>query len=471
MRLSSIEIASLFDSQWIFNDKFLPPDFFDSENISTDSRKIPPKSLFIPLKGEKYDGHDFIHDAIHNGASAVLISKDKSNLSKNINIPFLIVDDTETALRKIAELNRKKSSAKVIAITGTCGKTSTKEFIQKIFSDFFGSYCVIATTGNTNNLIGVPQNLLRLNHKHKVAVIEIGTNKFGEIKTLSLCAKPDIAIITSIGRGHTEFLKNTEGVAKEKSSIFKALKENGVAIIPYYCDFRNILLSEAKKHSAKILSFSCNPNADCEIRAKLIQSTISESKIEVYLQNHEKKVFSLPVPGIHQASNALIAILCAAELGIPLNSALKSLESANLCGMRMRQRTINEILFINDAYNSNPESAAAALKWLAEVFTEKEKLFIFIGDMLELGNQTLQMHQEILSLALSLFPNSKIITVGQLMKQAASTLGKNHITSFNSSDEAAIFAKSELRKGHTAFLKGSRGIAMEKIEKIFECPD
>jgi len=465
MLLKSEEISHILQGKWS-NPKSLPQ-YFDSSKIFIDSRKISKDSLFIALKGEKFDGHDFIDNAINAGASAICISNTKK-VSRNITVPVIVVSDTSEAYRKIALLNRKKSQAKIVAITGTCGKTSTKDFLHRIISFTFGENTVLGTAGNTNNLIGVPQNLLNLNENHKFAVIEMGTNHFGEIEELSLCTEPDIAIITSIGRGHLEFLKNVEGVAREKSCIFKGLRKNGIAIIPQECEFRNILLKEAQKYASKILSFSTNKNAKADITANCLENSIDGTKFKIFLKDFHPQKISLPIPGVHQISNAIAAILAAVELGIPIASAISALQSASISGMRMRKKSICGITFINDAYNSNPQSAIAALNCLSEIYRDKSNLIIFIGDMLELGSDSVKMHIEVVSHAVKLFPESQIITVGKFMNEALKTLKNQKIKNFKNSIEAAKFAKNIIKKDQIVFLKGSRGMAMEEIEKAFE---
>ncbi len=469
MILNSNEICLKLFARWAPNSTAVP-ETIDSSSICSDSRKILENSFFIALKGENFDGHNFISDAINAGAKALCIEKSKSQIIKDLVLPTLIVDNTITAYQQLAELNRQKTSANIIAITGTCGKTSTKDFLRGIMTEAYGGDAIIATEGNTNNHIGVPLNLLRITDKHKFAIIEIGTNHFGEIESLSNCARPDIAIISSIGKGHLEFLNSVEGVAKEKSSIFKGLKPGGIAIIPATCEFRNILMNEARKANARILSFSTNPLIRADLNLKCIRSSFDGSEIEIDFQKTEKKprrIF-LPVPGEHQISNAAVAAISAYTVGIEIDTICSALEKISLSGMRMRKKNINGINFINDAYNSNPDSAKAGIRWLSEILPAYSRIFIFLGDMLELGGESQKLHLELMKYCLEKIPGASIIPVGNFMSEAAHNSRISQINSFLNSDDAANFAKSVLKDGDIVYIKGSRGMKMEKIENIFE---
>ncbi len=468
MLLDSSKLTSRLQGRWL--DCSPPPPQFDSTLVSTDSRKIPRDAFFFALKGEKFDGHDFLQNAVGSGAAAVCVSAKNSHAATKLHIPALIVDDTGTAYARLAQLNREQSNAKIIAITGSSGKTSTKDFLSAIIESAFGHDAVLSTQGNTNNLVGVPLNLLRISEKHSFAIIEMGTNHFGEIEALSLCAKPDMAIVTSIGRGHIEFLGSLDGVAREKSSVFKGLAKGGTAIIPADCDYREILVSEAQKADARILSFSCSENKNCRINARCFENSLDGSNVEFHFADSGRKIkFRLPVPGIHQISNALAATTCAIELGISPDIIQSALANASVGGMRMRRRTTAGIMFINDAYNSNPDSAKAGLQWLSEAVATNAKTVIFLGDMLELGDKAPALHDEVILFASQKFPSAEIIAVGPLMSAAAR---KNlpDIANFANSNDAANFAKSTLKKGDIVYIKGSRGMAMEKIENIFEAP-
>ena len=224
--------------------------------VTTDSRQPMRNALFIAIPGEKFDGHDYLAQALANGADLLCI-EEKSISKLPENAPAIVVPFTVAAYRKLAAHHRKKVLPKTIALTGSCGKTSTKEMLRSIFSEAFGSDCVLATEGNTNNQIGVPQNLLKLNENHRWCILEMGTNHHGEIEPLSAAAEPDAALIVSIARCHLENLGSLEGVAVEKSQIFRHLY--GTAVIPEDAPGFEILKKAAKKNS--ILTFG-TPNAD-----------------------------------------------------------------------------------------------------------------------------------------------------------------------------------------------------------------
>jgi UDP-N-acetylmuramoyl-tripeptide--D-alanyl-D-alanine ligase len=469
MILSKDEISLASSGEWL-SEKTSPPASFDSSLIISDSRKVVCGSFFVALNGENFDGHDFILPAEKAGAVAVCASKQKLSEIKGLaSLPILSVDGTLTAYQRMARLNRRKSKATLVAITGTCGKTGVKEFLKKIFSEHAGEKSVLATEGNTNNLVGVPLNLLKINDKHQYAVIEMGTNHFGEIEVLSQTAEPDIAIISSIGAGHLEFFKTVEGVAREKSSVFKGLREGGIAIIPDDCEFRKILIEAAKKVNAQIRSFSTKENFNADLTALCLKSSPESSEIEIHWRKEGvKRRILFPVPGRHQISNAAAAALAAHSAGVNIESICSALEKASLSGMRMRKKIIRGITFVNDAYNSNPESAKAGLKWLSESVPRDKRTVVFLGDMLELGENTSSFHYDVLKTALELLPNAVIFTVGPIMLNTGKSLAKKPEKAFNSSEESANFAVKFLKENDFVYLKGSRGMTLEKIESYFE---
>jgi len=246
------------------------------------------------------------------------------------------------------------------------------------------------------------------------------------------------------------------------------MKAGGTAIIPALCEFRNILEKTAEKSGAKVLSFSTTASKEADISASCLKISADGTEIEIFFkQSGEKRKLFLPIPGVHQVSNAMAAAICALSYGAGIDSVCSALEKLSLNGMRMKKRNILGISIINDAYNSNPESAKAGISWLAESMPKDSSPFVFLGDMLELGEKSQSLHDELLDYAFKKLPAAKIIAVGKQMTISAKKTNRN-ILSFPHSEDAAKFALSTLREGDIVYLKGSRGTAMEKIEKILE---
>ncbi|MEM4247855.1 MAG: UDP-N-acetylmuramoyl-tripeptide--D-alanyl-D-alanine ligase [Candidatus Nanoarchaeia archaeon] len=439
------------------------------ELFSTDTRKNCSKSLFVALAGENFDSHDFLDKAVEAGAIALCVNRAKlAKVANTKNIPLLVVDDTLRAYQNIARHHRRKIAPKILALTGSSGKTSTKEILAAILRRIYGDEAVYATQGNTNNHVGVPQNLLNLHEKHKLAIIEMGTNHFGEIETLSNIAEPDIGIIVSIGNAHLEFLRDTDGVATEKSAIFAKMNPKGTAIFPAECPGLHII--EEKTANFKKLRFGLDSCPKyCDIRIKYHGSTLQGSKFELILQNPQKSVtIEWPLLGKHQVLNAAAAVLGAMATGADFESAANALsKGVEIPGMRMRFENKDGIVIINDAYNANPDSVRAGIEWLAEALSNEEKnrtVHVILGDMLELGESSLQKHREVLDFAFKKLPAAKFTTVGKNMLEAVKSLNveKVSLKTYANSDSAREIVK-QFVPGDIVYLKGSRGIALEKI--------
>ena len=426
-------------------------------SISTDSRKESPGSLFIALSGESFDGHEFLSTALSKGAS--LLCVERAKLSKlPEGAPSLVVDSCLDAYQSIAAFHRNRfKDLKLVALTGSSGKTSSKEMLRAIFERSFGKEHVLATEGNLNNQVGVPITLLRLEPRHKVCVVEMGTNHFGEIEPLSRMARPDVALIVSIGRCHLEHFGSLEGVAKEKSSIFKHLKSSGMAVIPIAGNCREILAAEAAGH--KIMSFGETPDANS--RSEYLGGRLNGSEFILHLGGKSVSV-SWPLSGAHQARNAAGAAAAAYALGVDPQLIAEGLANCALPGMRARVATHGSATWINDAYNANPDSMKASIEWLSG-FAECGKLLLGLGDMRELGGSALAAHVETLEYALEKLPGSRLVVVGPVMCQAVEKLSSK-VVCFPDSASAASHFQSLAQPGDTVFIKASRGTRLELLE-------
>lgn len=446
--------------------------------VSTDTREKVPNSLFIALKGDNFDGHNFLNEAIQSGALALCVEEEKySESSAKISIPILKVKNSLLAFQEIARHHRQKlRDLTLIAITGSNGKTSTKDILSQILIQEYGEDLVYATKATTNNHIGVPLNLLNLMDKHRFAVIELGTNHPGELDILTSITAPDIAIITSLGPAHLEYFKNLDGVAREKSSIFNYFQPGNdkyLGIIPEdilkYEPIRDALFKK------KYLTFSENSNSSF-ITYKPVTASIKSSTFELAWNNSGiKQTSKWSILGNHQLGNAAAAAAAATYIGIKPENITKHLLKCHLTGMRMKLREVHGITIINDAYNANPSSTTAGIKWLESILVRplKTNYFVILGDMLELGDKAIKAHIDILNLALDLFNDCHIITIGSIMKDALCLIKKErnlnntNILNLPDSEKGASYITEKAKPGDVIYLKGSKRIKLKIIDESF----
>ncbi|MBO4304020.1 MAG: UDP-N-acetylmuramoyl-tripeptide--D-alanyl-D-alanine ligase [Lentisphaeria bacterium] len=437
----------------------------DIEEISTDSRKEMKNALFIALDGEKFDAHDFIASAGKNGA--VLVCADRKKADKvPPNFPAVLADSPLKIYQALAKNHRNRfKNLKLVGLTGSCGKTSTKEALRAIFLRHAGEGKVLATEGNSNNQIGVPQNLFRLRQEHEYAIIEMGTNHFGEIRPLAEMAHPDAAMVVSIGSCHLEFLKDFNGVATEKGEIFSFLPPGAPVVLPFRCPAVEVLREAAKKRTENITTFGEEKGSD--VRCTYLGGDLDGASFLLETKDGKSVKVHSPVPGRHQALNAAGAAAMALALGIPLDEIGEGLAKTVLPGMRMRKTMHDGALYLNDAYNANPDSMRASLTWLSE-FADKEKTVLVLGDMGELGENALREHIKVLSLAKELFPSSRIICIGAMMREACEVnsllSGGKNVETFPDASSAVSAVRSAARPGMMLFLKASRSMQFEKLE-------
>jgi UDP-N-acetylmuramoyl-tripeptide--D-alanyl-D-alanine ligase len=446
-------------------------------SITTDTRSDCRDSLFLALSGVNFDAHDFLDKAVNLGASALCLEKGKYNInSLPNNLPILEVENTLKAYQDIAKNYRLSlSNLTLIAITGSNGKTSTKEILKDVLSQGFGENVIYATKANTNNHIGVPLNILNLRSHHKYAIIELGTNHPGEIDIITSVASPDIAIITSIASSHLEFFKNLNGVAEEKSNIlnhFKNGKKNNIAVIPI--DILKYKSIKNKLNNIKYITFD-NNDKNSDITYKFISTDVATTSFSLKWKNCQKENFAKwSIPGKHQISNAAAVAVTASFLGIPYDKICLYFAKCKLSGMRMKINRIQDTFWINDAYNANPDSTKAGLEYMSDIIkTKKFKAsYIVLGDMLELGDDTVKSHSKTIKQAQNLLPDSTIILIGDLMQKALSECNdllsnQKTIKHFPSTEEAAEYINNNLEENDIVYLKGSRGMKLENIEQSF----
>lgn len=431
--------------------------------VFSDTRKNVPDSLFFAFPGERFDAHDFLSTAIRNGAKLLCIERSKvSRFPAGSGVPAIAVDSTVDAYQRLAHRHRLKFPAlKLIALTGSCGKTSVKEMLRSILTEAYGPDKVLATEGNTNNQIGVPANLFRLNSSHRAAVIEAGTNHPGEIKPLACCAEPSGALVVSIAPCHLEFLGSLDGVAREKSHIFDFLPPDGFAVFPAHAPGVEIL-KQAASH-VRIYTFGDQGDEDCSVQ--YLGGGIQSSSFRLkWHPSGEETLVRWRISGAHQARNAAAATAAALAGGLPFAAVAEGLPHTVLPGMRMRFSEHDSSVWVNDAYNANPESMKAALRNLAE-FAEGRNVFLILGDMGELGDASDPGHKDVLETAKTLFPHATLFTVGEKMRRAAENLciRPGHAWP-DARSAAAAGLPSLIPPGSLVFLKGSRSMQLETIE-------
>lgn len=435
---------------------------FIVKGVSIDSRSIKPGDLFLAIKGDNFDGHDFIDQAVKKGATCIIgerirrgLLKKKSKLYKNVS--FLEVDETIKALGDIARFHRNKFDLPVVAVTGSNGKTTTKEMISWVLSKEFN---VLKNEGTKNNQIGVPLTLLNLNHRHQVVVVELGTNQFGEIEYLSGICRPSIGVITNIGPSHLEQLVSLNGVLLEKSALLENLQLPGIAILNNDDEKLRGKIS-AENNNVFVLGFGIAQRSDFQAA----DIKVSSDKIGFWINSKQK--ITLKTPGSCNIYNALAAITVGRVFGIAYKDIALRLSSCSFPKSRLNIKKIKDTTFIDDSYNSNPLSLKNALSTLAELKTKGRKIVV-MGDMLELGNAKESYHRDAGENAAGVC--DVLVTVGKLAKLAAQTARscgfdiKNIFTCSSSSEaKEVLFNKISPDKNDVVLIKGSRLMALEEI--------
>lgn len=431
------------------------------EGVSIDSRTIRPGQVFIAIKGDTHDGHAFIDGAVRAGAGLVVVSD--ATAAGKISVPALQVADTGQALLKLAQAYRRTlDTTRVVAVGGSNGKTTTVNLIHQVLGRTLRG---TASPKSFNNAVGVPLTILNAKRGDQYLVCEVGTNAPGEILPLTRVIEPDIAVITSIGREHLEGLHSLQGVVQEEVSLLTGLRRNGVAIVnadaPGLMESaRPLIAGEGRQ----MLSFGFSEKADLRI------SAAEQTPDGLRMCVNGRTWFSLPLLGLHNASNAAAAVAVARRLGVPQDEIEKGLAGASGPPMRLEQIKVGGVRFINDAYNANPESVLAALKTFGEVFgsVPGTRRVVVLGDMLELGDQAPDLHREVGEALGACAWADHVLLVGRLSlftaDRAMRTLPAERVTLLDDVEgPAAAKAAALLREGDVVLLKGSRRMGLERI--------
>jgi UDP-N-acetylmuramoyl-tripeptide--D-alanyl-D-alanine ligase len=430
------------------------------EGVTIDSRKIEKGNLFIPFKGERSDGHQHVEEAIQKGAAAALWQKDVPN--PPVHLPILIVDDCLVALQELASKYRSELAVKVVGITGSNGKTTTKDMTAGLLSLH---YKVKKTEGNYNNHIGLPLTVLGLDEDTEIAVLEMGMSGRGEIDFLTKLSCPDAVVITNIGESHMLDLGSREAIADAKLEIIGGLKEGGLVVL--FGD-EPLLLDRIKalKGNIVVKTFG-RTNSNDFYPTEITQL----SNGNAFKMNQSPERFELPVLGTHNILNALAAMLIANHFSIPFDEMNKGLSSVKLTNMRMELvegKKGGKI--INDAYNASPTSMMAAIELVSNLMGYEKKILV-LGDMLELGSQEVQYHQQI-GEALNKDKIDLLFTYGKLGLQIAEgakeKLGMDKVLAYTEKSDLIEELQKHIDDTTIVLVKASRGMKMEEIVKSLQ---
>ncbi len=415
--------------------------------ISTDSRQLPTESVFVALRGERFDGHDFVAQAVANGAVALLAERQVSDCL----LPQVIVDDSVLALGRLAAGLRAERSSTVLALTGSNGKTTVKSLLHGILETVAPTY---ANVGNRNNEIGMPLALIDEPAGTRFAIYEMGAGQPGDIAHLANIAQPQVALVNNIGPAHLQRMGSLLGIAETKGAIYDALPADGTAIINADDAFSEWFAQRAS--GRRQLRFGLE--ADADVRAGEIRSTAVGSQFRLHAAG-ASALIELPLPGRHNVRNALAAAAMALAVNTPIQSIATGLSRAQaVAGRQTRYRLADGFELIDDSYNANPASVAAAIATLAQGGGEA---WLVLGDMLELGPQAAEWHAEIGHQARAA-KLAGLFTVGDLARHASLAFGVNS-QHFDNQQALIDSLSGRLPAGVVCLVKGSRGSRMDRV--------
>jgi len=432
------------------------------EGVSTDSRKVDAGALFVALRGETFDAHDFLDQVAARGVAAVVVSR----VPNGWTLPAIVVPDTLVALGRIAHAWRAAFDIPLIGVTGSNGKTTVKEMIASILAAAVGEPARLATQGNLNNEIGVPLTLFRLGAQHRAAVVELGMNHPGEIGRLSAIATPTVGLVNNAQREHQEFMHTVEAVARENGSVFAALPADGVAVFPGDDTYTDLWRGMA---ACEVMTFGLT--GECDVRASYtadgfgshLRITTSSGNDGLEAAGQSSFDITLAAAGEHNVRNALAAVACALGAGIGQDAIVRGLEAfAPVGGRLQRKQAHNGATVIDDTYNANPDSMRAAIDVLAAYPAPR---ILVVGDMGEVGAQGKEFHEEIGAYAQERGIDT-VLATGVLARHLAAT-GARHFEQFDellaALDEKLGGNASRTNRKATVLVKGSRFMKMERV--------
>ncbi len=423
--------------------------------VSIDSRTIGPQELFIAIRGDRFDGHDYTAEAIEKQAALIIVSKKNFSFPPNLpHPPVILVADTTQALGQLAHFHRQRFSIPIIAITGSNGKTTTKEMIAAVLS---ARYNVLKNVATENNHIGVPMTLLRLNPSYQMVVLEFGTNRFGDIRWLSQITSPTVGLFTNIGESHLEFLKTPSGVFKEKTEMIKYLKPPATLVINRDDLYLKRILN--RKFKEKILTYGIDSPLDFQASGVKITG-----QAQLQFKVNKRQTFQLKTPAAHNVYNALAAIVCGRLFDLSFQEIQDRITDFNFPKGRQAVHRNDRFVVIDDTYNANPVSVRSALETLKSLDAKGKKIFV-CADMLELGSQSKELHAAI-GKSVGQSPIDAVFTIGQFARLISQTVKKENkdLTAdhFDTIEGVHNRLKEYCQTGDVILVKGSRGMRMER---------
>ncbi|OAI43260.1 hypothetical protein AYO41_02230 [Verrucomicrobia bacterium SCGC AG-212-E04] len=423
--------------------------------VSTDSRSIEPGALFVALRGENFDGHRFVGAAAKRGAVGALVERGFRAEADFAELPLIEVDDALGAYQRLAAEYRRSLQLRVVGITGSNGKTSTKDFVGAVLSRGFR---VLKTEGNFNNHVGVPRMLLRAGAQDEIAVLEMGMNHPGEIAPLVRMAAPELGIITNIGMAHIEFLGSAAAIAQEKGDLAAAIPAAGLVLLGADDEFTPII---ARRCIAPVRKVGI---AHGDIQAVDVSEDLDGSRFDVVTDDGARAAASLPVPGRHMVQNSLFAFAAGLHFGISLADCAAALRDVSVTKSRLQRRDVGGLQFLDDTYNANPESMIAALETLARIPVPGRRIAV-LGRMGELGAEALAGHRRVGEAAARLGLDF-LVCVGaeaRWIADGARAAGFANLAAVEDTLEAARCVREFARAGDLTLVKGSRSAAMETL--------
>jgi UDP-N-acetylmuramoyl-tripeptide--D-alanyl-D-alanine ligase len=432
---------------------------WNATGVSTDSRNVNSGDVFVAIRGERFDGHNFVSTAVEQGAVAVIVdarwASSNGQMLARLYLPRLVVDDTVDALGSIARIVRRQFDIPVIAVGGSNGKTTTKEMIRSVLAQRLQ---VLATEGNLNNQIGVPQTLFRLDKKHDVAVIEVGTNHPGEIAHLCAVAEPTHGLLTNIGREHLEHFGSVEGVARAEGELWDWLAANwGTAFVNG--DDAHIVRSARKVNKKVVYGFRSRTAA---IKGSRL-TTDDEGRASLSVRKGSKAAFrvQVAVPGLHNGFNALAAAAVGLSMGVAPTKIVEALSGLTAASKRMQVVHVNGVTILNDTYNANPDSVLAALATLSAYRTDGRRIAV-LGDMFELGSAATESHR-LVGRAVRRERIDLLLATGPFSQETVRASGMASAEHHPDKSSLVRRLQSMLQSGDVVLVKGSRGMQMEDV--------
>jgi UDP-N-acetylmuramoyl-tripeptide--D-alanyl-D-alanine ligase len=426
--------------------------------VTTDTRAVRPGEIFVAIRGATHDGHDYLAEAARRGAGAVLV--ERAAAEQPLDCGVVVVRETLAALGDLAAFHRRRRRAQILAVAGSNGKTTTKEMTAAILRAAFGGEAVLHTHGTQNNLVGLPLTLLRLGETHRVAVLELGMNGPGEVWRLAEIAAPDAGVITCVAPEHLEGVGSLHGAAEAEAELFRRLRPSATAVVNLDDP---LVVAAAASFPGRVLRFGSGG----DVRAEVVRDGgLEGTAFRLHVPGDAATDVRLPLPGRHNVGNALAAAALATLAGAPLAAVRDGLERFEAPSMRMQvQRLASGVTVINDAYNANPASMAAALQTLAA--SSGSRRLAVLGEMRELGPETEAAHEELgrtaagaaLDLLVAIGPHAVLVRAGALaggMEPSCIVVAADHA-------EAGERLRGICRAGDLVLLKGSRGAALETV--------